>query len=163
MSSLSYLVDRVRELSKALAAKAEIPEVSFSEVGWDFIYGVVSRKLPRPEYVHIMDGRYRVTTLDGYRSIIEWDKTNLRRYIMEFWDCDDYAFRFKSNVSSVFLINGVGVAVDLSEERCAHAYNLLFTSDGNVYVYEPQVDRIMTVDEARKMCQYQMRWYYIIV
>jgi len=119
--------------------------------------------LPRPLTVWILDNRYRTTTLDGFRRIIEWDRTNLRPYIAEFWDCDDYAWRFKSNVTTTFLVNGIGFVIDWSEPECAHSYNVLFPTDSDPVVYEPQTDQIMSVGEARKHCQYKMVDYVIVV
>jgi len=161
-SSLLEKVDRAYELVKALVSRGDVPEVPVYEVDADFIVRAV-RKLPRPEFFSLLDGKYRTTTVDGFREIVRWDSVNIRRYILDFWDCDNYAFRFKSNVESVFLINSVGFVVDLSVPECAHAYNIFVDSEGDVYVYEPQTDAIMTVDEARKDCRYKMEYFWITI
>lgn len=162
-SSLLEKVDRAYELVKALSARANVPEVPVYEVDANFVIGAIARKLPRPEHISILDGRYRTTTIDGFREIVRWDATNMRRYILDFWDCDNYAFRFKSNVESVFMINAVGYVIDLSVPECAHAYNVFIDNTGNVYVYEPQTDVIMMVDEARRDCKYRMEHFWVTI
>jgi len=161
-SSLAEKIDKAYELVKALSARANVPEVPVYEVDADFIVRAV-RKLPRPEHLSILDGKYRTTTVDGFREIVRWDATNMRRYILDFWDCDNYAFRFKTNVESVYLINAIGYVVDLSVPECAHAYNIFVDNVGDVYVYEPQNDAIMTVNEARRDCKYRMEYFWVTI
>jgi len=160
--SLVELSDKVLQLSRAVAEKANIPNVETFERDRDWLLSQIN-KLPRPLTVWVLDNRYRTVSLSGFRDIISWDRTNLRPYISEFWDCDDYALRFKSNAASVFLVNAVGFVVDWSEPRCAHSYNVLFPSDSDPVVYEPQTDQIMSVGEARRRCEYGMRDYVLVV
>jgi len=160
--SLVELADKVLQLSRAVAERAGIPDVETFERDRDWLLSQIN-KLPRPLTVWLLDNRYRTTTLDGFRAIYQWDKTNLRPYITDFWDCDDYAWRFKSNVSSVFLINAVGFVIDWSDPKCAHSYNILFPADSDPVVYEPQTDQIMSVGEARRYCQYGMTDYVLVV
>ena len=159
---LAELADRVYQLAKTVAERQNIPDVATYERDRDWLLRQIN-KLPRPITVWLLDNRYRTTTLDGFRLIAQWDKTNLRPYIVDFWDCDDYAWRFKSNAASIFLINSVGFVIDWSDEKCAHAYNILFVEDGDPVVYEPQTDSIMSVSEARRYCQYGMKDYVLVV
>ena len=152
------LSDQVLKLSRAVADRSGVPEVSVCEVDRDTVYSWV-RGLPGDKDVKMVDNKYRLTSLDDYRRIIQWDRTNLRPYIYEFWDCDDYSMRFKSNVAAVFLVNGVGWVIDWWS---AHAYNLLITCGGGVYIYEPQNDRIYTVEE-RDRDLYGMERYTLVV
>ena len=57
----------------------------------------------------------------------------------------------------------IGRVVDLSVPECAHAYNIFVDSVGDVYVYEPQTDAIMTVDEARRDCKYRMEHFWVTI
>jgi hypothetical protein len=159
---LAELADKVLQLSKAVAERANIPNVEAFERDRDWIMQQIN-KLPPPMTVWLLDNRYRTTTLDGFRAVYQWDSTNLRPYITDFWDCDDYAWRFKSNVAAVFLINAVGFVIDWSDPKCAHSYNVLFPEGGDPVVYEPQTDSVMSIDEARKYCQYKMTDYVLVV
>jgi hypothetical protein len=159
---LLELADKVLELSKAVAARADIPDVPVFDRDRGWLLRQIGR-LPRARTVWILDNKYRTTTLDGFRAVVRWDKTNLRRYIAEFWDCDDYSLRFKSNVASTFLINAVGFVIDWSDEKCVHAYNILFPEGSDPVVFEPQTDSIMSISEARRYCQYKMTDYVLVV
>jgi hypothetical protein len=159
---LDELADKLLQLSRTIAERANMPNVETFEKDRDWILKQIN-KLPPPMTVWLLDNRYRTTTLDGFRRIIEWDKTNLRPYITDFWDCDDYSLRFKSNVAATFLINAVGFVIDWSEPRCAHSYNVLFPEGSDPVVYEPQSDQIMPINEARKYCQYGMTDYVLVV
>jgi len=159
---LAELADKVLQLARAVAERANVPDVPVFERDRDWILRQIDR-LPRPLTVWMLDNRYRTTTLDGFKAIAQWDKTNLRLYISEFWDCDDYAWRFKSNVTSVFLVNAVGFVIDWSESECAHSYNVLFPEGSDPVVYEPQTDAVMSIDEARRYCQYKMVDYVLVV
>ena len=159
---LAELADRIQQLAKAISERANIPDISVFEKDRDWIIRQID-KLPRPLTVWLLDNRYRTTTLDEFRTIIQWDKTNVRPYIAEFWDCDDYAWRFKSNTASVFLINAVAFVIDWSKPECAHSYNVLFPEDSDPVVYEPQTDSVMSVGEARRYCQYGMTDYVLVV
>jgi hypothetical protein len=159
---LAELVDRVYQLAKAVAERGNVPDVVAYERDGDWILKQIN-KLPRPLTVWVLDNRYRTTTLDGFRAVAQWDKTNLRQYIVDFWDCDDYAWRFKSNVTSTFLINAVGFVIDWSDPKCAHSYNILFPEGSDPVVYEPQNDNVMSIDEARRYCTYQMKDYVLVV
>jgi len=159
---LADLSDKVLQLSKAIAEKANIPDVQAFEEDRDWLMQQIN-KLPPPQTVWILDNRYRTTTLDGFRTIAQWDATNLRQYITDYWDCDDYAWRFKSNTAAVFLINAVGFVIDVSDPKCAHSYNILFPQNGDPVVYEPQTDDIMSINEAREYCTYKMDYYVLVV
>jgi hypothetical protein len=159
---LAELADRVYQLAKAVAERQGIPDVATFERDGDWLLKQIN-KLPRPLTVWVLDNRYRTTTLDGFRAVAQWDKTNLRPYIVDFWDCDDYAWRFKSNATSVFLINAVGFVIDWSDPKGAHSYNILFPEGSDPVVYEPQTDQVMNIDEARRYCQYKMTDYVLVV
>jgi hypothetical protein len=159
---LADLADRILQLSRTIAEKANIPNVQEFEHDRGWLMQQIN-KLPPPQTVWILDNRYRTTTLDGFRTIAQWDATNLRQYITDFWDCDDYAWRFKSNTTAVFLINSVGFVIDVSDPKCAHSYNILFTEDSGPLVYEPQTDDVMSIDEARQYCTYKMDYYVLVV
>jgi len=108
-----------------------------------------------------LDGKYYTATLSDWRKIIDWDRTNLKPYVSDRYDCEKYAMYFKANVARVFGLNAVAVVLDYS---AGHAYNLLFPEDlDRPLVYEPQTDEIMEVSDATKTEYYQLRDYYVAV
>jgi len=107
-----------------------------------------------------LDGIYYTTTLEGFKKILEWDRTNKHKYYRDRFDCDKYAMYLKSNIAWFFGINAVGVVLDYSSE---HAYNIIFTHDKNEpLILEPQTDEVFSIDD-RDPRYYALRDYFIIL
>jgi hypothetical protein len=108
-----------------------------------------------------LDVEYYTTDMDSLRRIIDWDWTDTRKYITDTFDCDKFAFYFKSRMAIDFGINAVGVILDYSAE---HAYNLLIVKDSSVkwYLYEPQNDNTFTYD-TRDKNMYRMEYYFLVM
>jgi hypothetical protein len=108
-----------------------------------------------------LDGEYYTTDMDSLKRIIDWDWTDTRKYITDTFDCDKFAFYFKSRMAIDFGINAVGVILDYSAR---HAYNLLIVKDSSVkwYLYEPQNDNIFTYD-TRAINMYRMEYYLLVM
>jgi hypothetical protein len=108
-----------------------------------------------------LDGEYYTTDMDSLKRIIDWDWTDTRKYITDTFDCDKFAFYFKSRMAIDFGINAVGVILDYS---AGHAYNLLIVKDPSVkwYLYEPQNDNIFTYD-SRDKNMYRMEYYFLVM
>ena len=113
----------------------------------------------------IYDLKYRIPNLETIKKIIELDWTNYRRYVSEFFDCDDFARVFKAHLLEIWRINGVGYVV--GEVRDAktnqllgyHGWNCIITSDGKVYFYEPQRDWIEEVKDGKAI--FRDKYVYI--
>jgi hypothetical protein len=108
-----------------------------------------------------LDGEYYTTDMDSLKRIIDWDWTDTRKYITDTFDCDKFAFYFKSRMAIDFGINAIGVILDYS---AGHAYNLLIVKDSSVkwYLYEPQNDNIFTYDNRDKN-MYRMEYYFLVM
>jgi hypothetical protein len=109
-----------------------------------------------------LDKTYYATDLDTFRRIVEWDWTDTRKYLVDRFDCDEFAMYFKARVSIDFGINAIGVVVDYS---AGHAYNIVIIKDRQGvrwYLYEPQTDAIFTY-EQRNQRFYTMQHYYLLL
>jgi hypothetical protein len=108
-----------------------------------------------------LDEEYYTTDMDSLKRIIDWDWTDTRKYITDTFDCDKFAFYFKSRMAIDFGINAVGIILDYS---AGHAYNLLIVKDSSVkwYLYEPQNDNIFTYD-TRDKNMYRMEYYFLVM
>jgi len=118
-------------------------------------------KLPNWSWIRWfpLDGNYYTVSLSDWKKIIDWDRTNLKPYVRDRYDCDKYALYFKANVARVFLINGVAWVLDYSAE---HSYNIIFPEDSDPLVYEPQTDQLFSISDAQKQ-GYIMEDYYIVI
>jgi hypothetical protein len=87
-----------------------------------------------------LDGKYFLASNDDIAKIIGWDWTDAKEYILNQYDCENFAFSFKARVEETFLVNQVGLVIDWSS---AHAYNVIVTKDGELWFFEPQSDTIV--------------------
>lgn len=90
----------------------------------------------------LVDQKYRIPTLESFRKFLQEDKTNLYKYVGEWFDCDDFSFRLMGQIS----IPGwsditFGIATSMF-----HAYNCLIAEEDHeakVFLVEPQTDEIL--------------------
>jgi hypothetical protein len=109
-----------------------------------------------------LDSYYYTTDLNTFKKIVEWDWTDTRKYIHDVFDCDKFAFYFKSRIAIDFHINAVGIILDYS---AGHAYNLVILKHNSKvawYLYEPQTDDLFTYEQRDKKF-YTMNYYYLIL
>lgn len=117
-------------------------------IEWSKAYDILQDGLGKECTLYLVDGKYRVPTLESMRKFLEEDKTNLSKYVSEWHDCDDFAFRLMGQ----FSIPGwsdiaFGIAISST-----HMYNCFIgTDDGKmvVYIVEPQSDRIFVAKEVK--------------
>ena len=133
-------------------------------VDQNIMYSVLKKYLPNFEdNIWLpLDGKFAITTLEDMRKIIEWDWTDVKRYISEVFDCEDFAMYFKSRVALAFGINSVAYVLDYSS---AHSYNLLVIKENaelKVYVYEPQTDEIFEINERDRRF-YALEFYVVLI
>ena len=85
-----------------------------------------------------LDSKYWACSKKEFEDWIKWDWTNGKRYVLEVYDCDNFAFSFKARCDRKIGINTVGLVIDYSG---GHAYNLVCFTDAPAALYEPQGDR----------------------
>lgn len=90
----------------------------------------------------LVDQKYRIPTLESFKKFLQKDKTDLYKYLGDFYDCDDYSFRLMGN----FSVPGwaditFGIATSM-----VHAYNCLIAeedTEAKVFLVEPQTDKVL--------------------
>jgi len=106
--------------------------------------------------VKYLDQSYWLPSEDQLGKLIEWARVK-HKWSEDDYDCDDFAWRFKSRASWGLGINGVAF---VSDPCTGHAYNIIlaWTSDGAVkpYVYDPTMDRLQ--DWRGR----DMKWYCLL-
>jgi len=88
----------------------------------------------------VLDGTYQLTTMDEVRRFVEWDNTNLFKYVPDILDCDDFA----AHLWGAFAIPGwSGLPVALVVGG-GHAFCSVVAlgEDGEPHIHfiEPQTD-----------------------
>jgi len=159
--SLTEQLKQVKELIRQVK-NYYIPDftVNIYRHDTDFIYKKLER-LPNFNWDRLrpIDGIFNTTTLEGFKKIIAWDTTNYKRWVLEYFDCDDFSMLFKVRVGLLFKVNAIAWVLDYSSQ---HAYNIIFPEDSDPLVYEPQTDELFTIEEARKR-GYRLEEYTIVI
>jgi hypothetical protein len=87
-----------------------------------------------------MDGNYMACTQADFMRFLAWDWTNTYKpYLLETWDCDDFAWYLAARCRQ-FDLNAVGMVIDYS---AGHAYNVVVFKDGTASIWEPQNDHVV--------------------
>lgn len=100
-----------------------------------------------------MDGIYYLASLQDILSIAFWDWASRKAYLPEKRDCDKYARWFWARATFMFKTNNVGFVNDYSS---GHAYNLVITPEEEVYLFEPQTDRLWNIKDHNFKQPYRM-------
>jgi len=96
--------------------------------------------------VTLSDGKYWLIPFYQWKEIIKVDWTDKKKYLVDRYDCDNFAFTFASRASEVFDINSAGVVhghvynKDTGKWIGGHFWNAIITKEGgsfNLYFYEP--------------------------
>lgn len=88
-----------------------------------------------------LDAKYWLCSQDDMAAIIQADYTDAKDYWKERYDCENFAFTFKSMVDRVYGLNQVGLVIDW----CGHGYNVIVFADGEVWFFEPMNDQTATI------------------
>jgi hypothetical protein len=108
-------------------------------------------------YTIAVDEYYRTTDQKGLLDILSTDWVSFKQYVPDFWDCDDYAWALKANLSFFYSIQ-IGWVADWSS---AHSYNIIVFTSGTVALIEPQTDSVFFVKD-RDLRYYSLKSGIII-
>lgn len=110
-------------------------------VDWTVIQKLLKEAFGEKCTLFLVDGKYRIPTLESFQKFLKEDKTDLFKYIPEEFDCDDFSFRLMGQVSYPGWSDiAFGIATSMT-----HAYNCIVCEDGGqnrVYLVEPQTDKV---------------------
>lgn len=123
-------------------------------------------------FVEVSDDKYLCPTRGHFRSFARLDQTDKLVYVPERSDCDDFALIFLGRIREAFMLNSgsdlkKGLAVGLvhglfylaeeldgtkhrDAQELNHAMNLVITSKGSVYLFEPQDDKLYVADARNR-------------
>lgn len=92
-----------------------------------------------------LDSRYHLTTPDDFSRVIENVVIDHRNYKQAKYDCENFAFAFKSIVAQRYGLNSVGVVMD---ENAQNAFNVVVYEDGTTELFDPHKDTIVATGET---------------
>jgi len=144
---IAWLIPKPKKKGRKIITNAELKNL---------LRGVLGKACQ----LFLVDKKYKVPTLENMKKFLKEDKTDLYKYIPEFFDCDDFSFRLMGQ----FSIPGwsditFGIATSM-----VHAYNVLVALDSDnemqVYLVEPQTDELILAKEEKRS-KYQT--YFIMM
>ncbi len=116
-------------------------------VDWTEINKLLKEAFGEKCTLFLVDGKYRVPTLENVSKFLKEDKTNLYKYVPEEMDCDDFAFRLMGQISYPGW-SDIAFGIAVSE---VHAYNCVIAEDKGkmkVFLIEPQSDKVFTLSDS---------------
>lgn len=101
----------------------------------------------------LMDGNYFLIDIATWKEIIATDWTENKQYLVDKWDCDNFAYTFAAHVSEIFDISvstcyGEVYNKDTGKFLNWHYWNTIMTyeADGkHLYFFEPQTGEIVEI------------------
>ena len=74
----------------------------------------------------VLDNKYWVCTKTEFQRVVDTNTINEKQYVLDQFDCDNFAFAFKAQVAMNYNLNNVGLVIDNSG---GHAYNIVIFND----------------------------------
>lgn len=115
------------------------------------------------DHAHIsmicLDSKYRTLSLENWQKVMAESDTHAMKYEHEFRDCDDFAWIFKAEVSSLE-INGCAFVIDVSGQ---HSFNIAVIGGEDkpsFRLIEPQLDNWAI---ANSSAPYNMKGQGIVI
>jgi hypothetical protein len=114
--------------------------------------------------IWLLDSKYWCTSLFLTKFLLAHvDSTNLKKYIRDRFDCDDFALTLMSLWRLRFGLNSMFFATGKTPFG-AHAYNVVIATPDNygfewkAYLVEPQTDGVWTPAENEKRFHYDTQF-----
>jgi len=161
---VEYYKNRVKTLLKALSEAIGIPDISGL---------VTTREVVRPYQLSVFkdydmlaaDPEYYAFSYDNWIVILTqiWEelKETIKGYRRAVFDCDDFAL----TLSALLAIAIEEVELDLQAAftiiwSYTHAYNAFIDIDGNIWIYEPQANKVVgKLGETDKPYNSKFIWF----
>ena len=160
IKKINYLNSRVESLTRSLGESISPIPIIIESSGIVKPYNVDGIK-----DCEVADLEYCSFTLDEWKVILSDIYAVLKpkeKYTSKVFDCDDFALVFSGVLTYSAFKSGFATqpAFAISWSN-THAFNLFVDDENNVYVYEPQNNKIMTLNEARQTELYDVQkiWF----
>jgi hypothetical protein len=99
--------------------------------------------------IYLSDNVFGLISMEDAKRFLKEDKTNLKKYEREVYDCDDFSrvlWFYWRDWNSILAIGMAWSNV--------HAFNIMITDDKKIWVVEPQLDKIYELKDIKNKSQY---------
>lgn len=92
--------------------------------------------------INHLDNNYYTVPISQWKQMIEVDWTETKKWVEDKFDCDNFANYFSANMAMFYEINSVGRVYGKYYKGTQqfvdyHYWNVIITSDNEVYFFEP--------------------------
>lgn len=96
----------------------------------------------------ILDKTYKLIDKDWFINFVNnYSTVDTRKYIAEAFDCDSFSFVLKGEVERLEQGLAVGL-LTVKTDTCYHMLNFFIDSNLDVFLLEPQSDKIFKLSES---------------
>jgi hypothetical protein len=96
--------------------------------------------------IYLVDRKYQLIKKAEMIDFLNYDKTDLIKYVPEYHDCDDFSFRLMGQFS---IPEWSGIAFGIAFSK-VHAFNIFISDKKEIFIIEPQKDLVWRIDEVPK-------------
>jgi len=118
-----------------------------------FGLGITSANLSFP------DSKYYLLNKATIEEIIKYDWTDKKKYVSDWFDCDNFASVFAAHMMEIYGVNSVGIMghVEMLDKNTGahhgwHRINMILVVGNGLeaYMYEPQTDEWQKIEKGKK-------------
>lgn len=126
------------EIMAALFGWKESGEGEDEISGIEFAEYLVKELEPNTEFLFLSDTRYKTWTMEQMKDFLKQDMLNQKKYVKEWFDCDDFTFELQARLTNHFPGGSHGFVW-----MEGHALNFFYCRDyDQIFLIEPQTDEI---------------------
>lgn len=155
---LKNIIDNQKEEIDRLQEKIiDLPEPKLSErILNTKLKQILKKYLKRNAQVYLLDYQYYLPKKEDLIKLLKNTYVDKLKYLSDLFDCDDFAIRLWGITSQgKWAWTTLGFACGNR-----HAFNVVVLEDENLYIIEPQSDRLIPFEKASKM--YIPIWLIVI-
>jgi len=100
--------------------------------------------------VYVVDDDYKLPSLEQIKAFLKHNKVNKNKFVKDKFDCDNFAVQLWGRFNEYAPGYAFGYAISSK-----HVFNIMIDANRDLYVIEPQSDKIIPMKEALKKSLYK--------
>lgn len=113
---------------------------STQEIGYAELANILRQRFPDEGEIYLSDRKYKLCNIEDIRVFCRLDTSNQEKYVSEWYDCDDFAYRLMGQLS-IPDWSSLAFGIVWTDK---HAMNVFVDEGKTVLFLEPQSDAIET-------------------
>jgi len=120
------------------------PPVETDVITFTEVITILDAQFPKAEK-WVSDSIFKVAPFSEYERFLSWNQVDKRLYIKEFHDCDDYSFQLMGDIQIPKWSELAFGILWTSTPNGGHAVNFFIDNNRDVWIVEPQNDKIFVM------------------